>query len=180
MQAWLKKEADMYGTYSIEEINLIPTGVQGLAIVCGIVITSLVMIYPMHIVFSVVTSVLLFANVCLRVWHIPLSLHCKSLHKLCREKQLISLSPLLLPPWLDVLRHTNSVPMGQHHHERRQRGTLIHNGLYDDGWVGLFLLLSHYSIPNPRGAAVDEGLHSEYCVHHLLLDTLHDWAISLA
>jgi hypothetical protein len=77
MQAWLKKEADLYGTYSIEEINLIPTGVQGLAIVCGILITSLVMIYPMWIVFSVVTSILLFANVCLRVWYIPLSLHCK-------------------------------------------------------------------------------------------------------
>jgi hypothetical protein len=77
MQAWLKKEADLHGTYTIEEINLIPTGVQGLAIVCGILITSLVMIYPMWIVFSCVTAVLLFANVCLRVWYIPLSLHCK-------------------------------------------------------------------------------------------------------
>lgn len=77
MQAWLKKEADLHGTYSIEEINLIPTGVQGLAIVAGITITSLVMIYPMWIVFSCVTAVLLFANVCLRVWYIPLSLHCK-------------------------------------------------------------------------------------------------------
>jgi hypothetical protein len=43
MQAWLKKEADMNGTYSIEEINLIPTGVQGVAIVTGILVTSLVM-----------------------------------------------------------------------------------------------------------------------------------------
>jgi hypothetical protein len=77
MQAWLKKEADLHGTYTIEEINLIPTGVQGLAIVAGIMITSLVMIYPMWIVFSCVTAVLLFANVCLRVWYIPLSLHCK-------------------------------------------------------------------------------------------------------
>lgn len=78
MQAWLKKEADLHNTYTIEEINLIPTGVQGLAIVAGIMITSLVMIYPMWIVFSCVTAVLLFANVCLRVWYIPLSLHCKS------------------------------------------------------------------------------------------------------
>jgi hypothetical protein len=77
MQAWLKKEADMNGTYSIEEINLIPTGVQGVAIVTGILVTSLVMIYPMWAVFSVVTAVLLFANVCLRIWHIPLGLHCK-------------------------------------------------------------------------------------------------------
>jgi len=68
----------MNGTYSIEEINLIPTGVQGVAIVTGILVTSLVMIYPMWAVFSVVTSLLLFANVCLRIWHIPLGLHCKS------------------------------------------------------------------------------------------------------
>lgn len=78
MQAWLKKEADMNGTYSIEEINLIPTGVQGVAIVTGILVTSLVMIYPMWAVFSVVTGILLFANVCLRIWHIPLGLHCRS------------------------------------------------------------------------------------------------------
>lgn len=78
MQAWLKKESDMHGTYSIEEINLIPTGVQGVAIVFGILITSLVVVYPMWIVFSIVTALLLFANVCLRVWYIPLGLHCKS------------------------------------------------------------------------------------------------------
>jgi hypothetical protein len=77
MQAWLKKDADLYGTWTIEEINLIPTGVQGVAIVFGILITSLVMIYPMWIVFSCVTSVLLFANVCLRVWFIPRPLHCE-------------------------------------------------------------------------------------------------------
>lgn len=77
MQAWLKKDADLYGTWSIEEINLIPTGVQGVAIVTGVLVTSLVMIYPMWIVFSCVTGVLLFANVCLRVWYIPRALHCK-------------------------------------------------------------------------------------------------------
>ncbi|OBR07126.1 putative Vitamin H transporter [Colletotrichum higginsianum IMI 349063] len=75
MQAWLKKEADMNGTYSIVEINLIPTGVQGVAIVAGVLVTSLVMIYPLWAIFSGVTAVLLFANVCLRVWNIPLGLH---------------------------------------------------------------------------------------------------------
>lgn len=85
MQAWLKKEADMNGTYSIEEINLIPTGVQGVAIVTGILVTSLVMIYPMWAVFSVVTGILLFANVCLRIWHIPLGLHCMLRIHLHRE-----------------------------------------------------------------------------------------------
>lgn len=84
MQAWLKKDADLYGTWTIEEINLIPTGVQGVAIVFGILITSLVMIYPMWIVFSCVTFTLLFANVCLRVWFIPRPLHCKC-HNMCSD-----------------------------------------------------------------------------------------------
>lgn len=79
MTLWLKDEADKYGTYSVEQINLIPTGVQGVAVVTGVLATSLVMIYPMWIVFSVVTFILLFANVCLLVWDIPLALHCKSL-----------------------------------------------------------------------------------------------------
>lgn len=77
MALWLKDEATKHGTYTIEQINLIPTGVQGVAIVTGVLATSLVMIYPMWIVFSVVTSMLLFANVCLLIWEIPLSLHCE-------------------------------------------------------------------------------------------------------
>jgi hypothetical protein len=79
MALWLKDEATKHGTYTVEQINLIPTGVQGVAIVTGVLATSLVMIYPMWIVFSVVTSLLLFANVCLLVWEIPLGLHCKLL-----------------------------------------------------------------------------------------------------
>lgn len=79
MAIWLKYEADKHGTYTIEDINLIPTGVQGVAIVTGILATSLVMIYPMWIVFTVVSTILLFANVCLLVWEIPLGLHCKLL-----------------------------------------------------------------------------------------------------
>ena len=77
MAIWLKAEAKAHGTYTVAQINLIPTGVQGVAIVTGILATSLVMIYPMWIVFSVVTFVLLFANICLLVWEIPLGLHCK-------------------------------------------------------------------------------------------------------
>jgi len=77
MALWLKDETAKHGTYSVEQINLIPTGVQGVAIVTGILATSLVMIYPMWIVFSVVTAILLFANICLLVWDIPFGLHCK-------------------------------------------------------------------------------------------------------
>ena len=80
MALWLKHEAELNGTYTIQEINLIPTGVQGVAIVTGILVTSLVMIYPMWIVFSCVAFMLLFANVCLLVWDIPTGLHCKFHH----------------------------------------------------------------------------------------------------
>ncbi|TQN64823.1 Pantothenate transporter liz1 [Colletotrichum shisoi] len=99
MQAWLKKEADMNGTYTIKEINLIPTGVQGLAIVSGILITSLVMIYPMWIVFSCVTSVLLFSNVCLRIWNIPLGLHFTCYYLL----GLTSCMTPMLFPWIQMI-----------------------------------------------------------------------------
>lgn len=77
MAIWLKYEADKHGTYTVEKINLIPTGVQGVAIVTGILATSLVMIYPIWAVFTVVSLLLLFANVCLLVWDIPLGLHCR-------------------------------------------------------------------------------------------------------
>ncbi|KAM0702302.1 hypothetical protein Q7P35_011212 [Cladosporium inversicolor] len=99
MQAWLKKDADLYGTWTIEEINLIPTGVQGVAIVFGILITSLVMIYPMWIVFSCVTFTLLFANVCLRVWFIPRALHFLVYYLL----GLTSCVTPILFPWVNML-----------------------------------------------------------------------------
>jgi hypothetical protein len=37
MALWLKYEAEQHGTYTIPEINTIPTGVQGVAIVAGII-----------------------------------------------------------------------------------------------------------------------------------------------
>ncbi|KAI9896777.1 hypothetical protein N3K66_007799 [Trichothecium roseum] len=75
MILWLKHEADVNGTYTISEINMIPTGVQLVSIVAGIVSTSMVMVYPFWAVLSVVAGVLLFANLCLVVWDIPTSLH---------------------------------------------------------------------------------------------------------
>ncbi|KAL0938069.1 Pantothenate transporter liz1-like protein 7 [Colletotrichum truncatum] len=99
MAAWLKKEADMNGTYTIEQINLIPTGVQALAIVTGVLITSLVMIYPMWIVFSIVTAILLFSNVCLRIWYIPLGLHFTCYYLL----GLTSCVTPILFPWINMV-----------------------------------------------------------------------------
>lgn len=76
MIIWLKYEMELHGTWTIAQINMIPTGVQAVSIVFGILTTSLVMIYPMWAVMSVVCAVLFFANVCLLAWDIPLGLHC--------------------------------------------------------------------------------------------------------
>lgn len=79
MIIWLKYEADMNGTWTVPQINMIPTGVQAVSIVFGILTTSLVMIYPMWAVMSVVSAVLFFANACLLAWDIPVGLHCEYL-----------------------------------------------------------------------------------------------------
>ncbi|KAJ4303465.1 hypothetical protein N0V90_002360 [Kalmusia sp. IMI 367209] len=99
MTIWLKYEADKHGTYTIEQINLIPTGVQGVAIVTGILATSLVMIYPMWIVFTTVTLILLFANVCLLVWEIPLGLHFLCYYLLGMTS---CITPILFP-WVNMM-----------------------------------------------------------------------------
>ncbi|KAF1979605.1 MFS general substrate transporter [Bimuria novae-zelandiae CBS 107.79] len=99
MAIWLKYEADHHGTYTIEKINLIPTGVQGVAVVTGILATSLVMIYPMWIVFTVVALILLFANVCLLVWEIPLGLHFLAYYLLGMTS---CITPILFP-WVNMM-----------------------------------------------------------------------------
>ncbi|KAL1595295.1 hypothetical protein SLS60_009985 [Paraconiothyrium brasiliense] len=99
MAIWLKYEADKHGTYTVEEINLIPTGVQGVAIVTGILATSLVMIYPMWIVFTIVSLILLFANVCLLVWEIPLGLHFLCYYLLGMTS---CITPILFP-WVNMM-----------------------------------------------------------------------------
>ena len=77
MILWLKDSADKHGTWTVSEINMIPTGVQCVSIVVGILATSLVMVYPFWAVMSVVAAVLLFANLCLLAWDIPIGLHCQ-------------------------------------------------------------------------------------------------------
>jgi hypothetical protein len=74
MTLWLKDEG-----YTVEQINIYSTGVQGTAIAIGIVATNLVMIYPIWVIFSTIAATLLFCNVCLLIWDIPLGLHCKFL-----------------------------------------------------------------------------------------------------
>ncbi|KAG7294679.1 hypothetical protein NEMBOFW57_004757 [Staphylotrichum longicolle] len=70
MTLWLQAEG-----YTVEQINVYSTGVQGTAIAIGIIATNLVMIYPIWVIFSVIAGTLLFCNVCLLIWDIPLGLH---------------------------------------------------------------------------------------------------------
>ena len=72
MTLWLQAEG-----YTVEQINIYSTGVQGTAIAIGIVATNLVMVYPIWVIFSIISGTLLFCNICLLIWDIPLGLHCK-------------------------------------------------------------------------------------------------------
>lgn len=77
MALWLQDQADKYGTYSIPEINTIPTGAQGVSVVAAVLATSLCMVYPIWVIFSVVEAIFLFAGIVLLVWNVPVGLHCK-------------------------------------------------------------------------------------------------------
>ncbi|EGY20575.1 hypothetical protein VD0002_g7407 [Verticillium dahliae] len=71
MAIWLKDLADTHGTYTIPQINTIPTGAQGVSVVGTILATSLCMVYPTWIIFNIVMTMVMFANVCMMVWFIP-------------------------------------------------------------------------------------------------------------
>jgi hypothetical protein len=99
MILWLKEEADLNGTWTVSQINQIPTGVQAVSIFAGILATSLVMVYPFWAVMSVVASVLLFGNVCLLVWDIPVGLKCMSFPcRFCRLYEVGNLAKLSQSP----------------------------------------------------------------------------------
>ncbi|KAM0807021.1 putative Major facilitator superfamily (MFS) profile domain-containing protein [Seiridium cardinale] len=99
MGLWLKYEADTHGTYTVSQINIYPTGVQAVAIVTGILSTSLCMIYPLWAIFTVVSTFLLFANVCLLVWDIPLGLHFTCYYILGMTS---CVTPILFP-WVNII-----------------------------------------------------------------------------
>ena len=67
-----------FHNWTIMNINQFPTGVQAVSAVSLLLSTSLCMVYPVWIIITVVQFVLLFAIVSLRVWRIPMVMHCKS------------------------------------------------------------------------------------------------------
>jgi hypothetical protein len=75
MAMWLKS----LKTYSIPQVNNIPTGAQGVSVIAALLATSLCMIYPLWSIFSIVQTIYMFANISLLVWYIPKNFHCKLL-----------------------------------------------------------------------------------------------------
>jgi hypothetical protein len=94
MALWLKDLATKYNAYTVGQINVIPTGAQGVSVVAALLATSLCMIYPLWAVFSVVQSIFLFANICLLVWDIPKGLHFASYYLLGVSA---AVTPILMP-----------------------------------------------------------------------------------
>ena len=99
MALWLKYETQEHGTYTIPQINTIPTGVQGVAIVTGILSTSLCMVYPIWTTFTAASAVLLFCNVVLLVWDIPVGLHFTAYYLLGMTS---CITPILFP-WVNMI-----------------------------------------------------------------------------
>ncbi|KAL4891175.1 MFS general substrate transporter [Aspergillus ambiguus] len=104
MILWLKDNADKHGTWTVSQINMIPTGVQGVSIFAGIIATSLVMVYPFWAVMSVVAAVLFFANVCLLAWEIPIGLHFTAYYLLGFTS---CVTPILFP-WVNMVMKDDS------------------------------------------------------------------------
>lgn len=120
MILWLKDQADTHGTWTVSQINMIPTGVQAVSVFAGILATSLVMVYPFWAIMSVVAAVLLFGNVCLLVWDIPTGLKCiLLLVEIISHLTNFGRSHCLLSARIHVLRHPDPLPVGEHGHERR-------------------------------------------------------------
>jgi hypothetical protein len=79
MGLWLKDMTNKHGTYSIPQINYIPTGAAAVSVVSAIICSSLCLLYPIWAVFSVVQGITLFGLISLLVWDIPYDHKCTTL-----------------------------------------------------------------------------------------------------
>ncbi|KAJ2904062.1 Pantothenate transporter liz1-like protein 8 [Zalerion maritima] len=94
MGLWLKDLADRHGTYTVPQINTIPTGAQGVSVVAAILATSLCMVYPVWIIYLVVQAIFLFADIIQIVWDVPVPLHFLSYYLLGVSA---AVTPILIP-----------------------------------------------------------------------------------
>jgi hypothetical protein len=163
MALWLKHEATLHGTYTVPEINTIPTGVQGVAIVTGILSTSLCMVYPIWTTFTFATAVLLFSNVVLLVWDIPTGLHFTAYYLLGMTS---CITPILFP-WVNMIMKDDAEARAFTTGamvsleifflsnfsgvSRISTNLSLFSKLTDDLRLDLLFLLSNYGLPRSRG-----------------------------
>ncbi|RXG42918.1 hypothetical protein VDGE_02133 [Verticillium dahliae] len=95
MIVWVKST----GEYSVEMINILPTGVQAFAIVVGVVVPSFVMVYPIWVPFFFAATILLFCHSTLLVWDTPLGLHLAAYFMLGMTS---CITPMLFP-WVHLI-----------------------------------------------------------------------------
>jgi hypothetical protein len=76
MGLWLKDQAAKGYSWTVPQINTIPTGVSAVSVVFTILATSLCMIYPIWIIYSVNQFILMFAVITLLIWEVPDGLKC--------------------------------------------------------------------------------------------------------
>ncbi|PGH14931.1 hypothetical protein AJ80_05744 [Polytolypa hystricis UAMH7299] len=98
MALWLKDRADKFGTYTVPQINTIPTGAQGVSVIAAILATSLCMVYPVWAIFSIVHVIYIFAIIVLMVWFVPVPLHFASYYLLGVSA---AVTPILVP-WVNM------------------------------------------------------------------------------
>ncbi|KAK7417783.1 hypothetical protein QQZ08_011479 [Neonectria magnoliae] len=68
MGIWVKST----GQYSVELINILPTGTQLMVIVCGSLVLQFVMVYPVWMLVLFTGAIMIFSNICLRIWYTPI------------------------------------------------------------------------------------------------------------
>jgi hypothetical protein len=177
MALWLKDQAAKFpGSYSIPQINTIPTGAQGVSVVAALLATSLCMIYPLWSIFSIVQTIYLIANILLLVWFIPKGLHCKS-HLSPFRPTTYSSSRMLLSP--RRLRSRNPHPYALHQHgpARRRGSPRHHRRWHADCRLGSLFFLSHCCVPRCGGPALDKRVRGEYLFRGWVLGFFFDYAI---
>jgi hypothetical protein len=70
MNLWLKAQ----GTYSVSQINNLPTVTYAVQIVVSWLGTTLAAVYPSWVIYSIAIACCLFSTLCMIIWNIPTGL----------------------------------------------------------------------------------------------------------
>lgn len=70
MNLWLKAQ----GTYSVTQINNLPTVTYAVQIVVSWLGTTLAAVYPSWVIYSITIACCLFSTLCMIIWKIPTGL----------------------------------------------------------------------------------------------------------